>query len=426
MTDFYFCCIIKPMNKKRKNNQRCRVYLDNAATTPVDEAVFEKMKPYFSKQYGNPSSIHSLGEEAKQAVEKARKQMAGFLGSQASEIIFTSGATESNNLIIQGVVKSFKFPARIATRNVAGGQVPSFKIPHIITSSIEHSSVLNVCQALKKEGVAEFTLVSVSKEGLINPSDVRKALKKNTVLVSLIYANNEIGAIQPIKEISQIIKKAKKDAGWPLFHTDAVQAVNYLNCRVNYLGVDSLTFNAHKIYGPKGIGVLYLKQNSPVSLLMYGGDQEFNLRPGTENTAAIVGLAEAIKKIKGQKSKNKNIEKLRDKLIKQVLKNIPESQVNGSLKRRLPNNANFTFKRAEGESIVFSLSEKGIAASTGSACSSQTLKPSQTLTAIGLSPIASHCSVRFSLGKETTNQDINYVIKILPNIIKRLRVISGR
>lgn len=389
------------------------IYLDNAATTPLDGDVFEKIKPYFKQHYGNPSSSHRLGEEAQKAINKAQEQVAKFLGCLAEEIIFTSGATESNNLAIQGLVKNFR------------QQNPGQK-PHIITSLIEHPSVLNTCQALKKDGLAEVTFLKISDKGTVDPKNVKKTIKKNTVLVSVMYANNEIGTIQPLREIGKIVKAAKQPSGYPFFHTDAVQAVNYCDCSVNKLGLDLLTFNAHKIYGPKGIGVLYVRSKTPISRLVYGGGQQSDLRSGTENVAAIVGLAEAVVKLKSQKAKNKQIGKLRDKLVEKVLKNIDDTKLNGSLKNRLVNNANISFRRAEGESIVFSLAEKGIFVSTGSACASKSLKPSHVLTALGLTPIASHSSVRFSLGRYTSKKDIDYVLRVLPAIIKRLREISGQ
>ena len=388
------------------------VYLDNASTTPVDSGVFEQMKPYFIKQYGNPSGIHLVAEDASKAINKARKQVAQFLACLEEEVYFTSGATESNNLAIQGVVKKFK------------QDNPQTK-PHLILSAIEHPSVLNTCLALKKEGLAEITLLKVSEEGIVEAKDVKKFMRPNTVLVSIMYANNEIGSLQPLKEIAKIISNNKKETGYPIFHSDAVQAANYLDCSVKKLGVDLLTINGHKIYGPKGTGVLYVKQGTPISRLAYGGGQEQNLRSGTENVAAIVGLGEAVVKLKSASNKAKQIAKLRDRLIEKIQKNIEDVKVNGQPKKSLPNIANLSFKRAEGESIVFELSEKGIAASTGSSCGSKSLKPSHVLTAIGLTPIGAHSSVRFSLGRQTKKADIDYLAKVLPSIIKRLRAISG-
>ena len=389
------------------------IYLDNASTTALDSAVFGAIKPYFTDKYGNPSNIYNLGQEAKKAVEKARKQTADFLNCRPEEIFFTSGATESNNLAIQGIVKKFK------------EQNPGQK-PHIIASAIEHPSVLNICSALKRDGLAEVTFLKVNQQGFVDSKDVNKYLRPSTILVSVIYANNEIGSIQPLKEISKIVSNNKKETGYPLFHTDAVQAINYLDCSVRHLGVDLLTFNAHKIYGPKGIGVLYIKQGTAIAPLVYGGGQEKDLRSGTENVAGIVGIGQAVAMIKNPSSCALKAEKLKNRLINKILKNIEEAKINSPQKNCLPNIVSISFKRAEGESVVYALSEKGICVSTGSACASKTLKPSYVLTAIGLSPIAAHCSVRFSLGKYTSIKDIDYTVKVLAKEIKRLRSIAGK
>jgi len=388
------------------------IYLDHAATTPVDEVVFQKMKPFFSRQYGNPSGLYALASEAEKALSKARQHVAQFLGCQPAEIYFTSGATESNNLAILGLVKRFR------------QENPQTK-PHLITTSIEHPSVLKVMSALKKEGLAEVTFLKVSEEGIIDAKDVKKYLRPNTILVSVMYANNEIGSIQPVKEIGKIISSNKKESGYPFFHIDAAQAANYLDCSVKKLNCDLLTLSGHKIYGPKGIGALYLKEGTALSPLVYGGGQEQNIRPGTENLAAIVGLAAAVVKLKSPKAKNKQIAKLRDRLIDKTLKLIDEVKVNGNPQKSLPHIANLSFRRVEGESLVFELSDKGIAVSTGSACASKSLKPSPVLTAIGLSPIAAHSSVRFSLGRTTSKAEIDYLLKVLPKVVQRLRTIAG-
>ncbi len=380
------------MNRKRE------IYLDNAATTPVDPVVFAKMKPYFWLKYGNASSVHQKGEEARQAVEKARQQVADFLGCLPDEIYFTSGATESDNWVIRGVVK---------------------KGAHIITSAIEHKAILAPCQDLAEKGLIDLTVLGVNQDGLVDPEELKKSIKKNTQLVSIMYANSEIGAIQPIREISQMIKPPI------IFHTDAVQAINYLDCRVDALGVDCLSLSGHKIYGPKGVGVLYVRRGTLINPLLIGGGHERGMRSGTENVAGIVGLGEAIKKIQDARKKIQIIKKLRNKLITGVLKEIPDSQLNGSLKERLPNNVHFSFKGAEGEGIVFELSQKGIFTSTGSACASHSLKPSGVLTALGLPDELSHSSVRFTLGKYTTSRDIDDVLKVLPKIVARLRKIAG-
>ncbi len=386
------------------------IYLDNAATTPVDPAVFAKIKPYFMEKYGNASSIHQMGQEARQAVENARQQVANFFNCSPDEIFFTSGATENDNWAIKGVVEKAVFLGN--------------KKPHLITSAIEHKAVLELCQVLEKKGLIKLSVLSVNKEGLIEIKDVEKAVKKKTALISIMSANSEIGTIQPIREIGLLIKKLNsKRKNKIYFHTDAVQAINYLNSKVDYLGVDLLAMSSHKIYGPKGIGLLYIKKGTPISPLIRGGGHEKGMRSGTENIPGIVGLGEAIKRI--NYSENEKIKKLRNKLITGISKDIPDVSLNGSVKERLPNNAHFSFNGIEGEGIVFDLSSKGVYASTSSACASHSLKPSHVLLAIGLKPEDAHSSVRFTLGKQTTDSDINYVLKILPSIVSRLRKIAG-
>jgi len=388
------------------------IYLDHAATTPVDPTVFKKMEPYFSQKYGNPSSAHQKGDEARQAVEKARQEIAEFLDCSPEEIFFTGSATESDNWIIRGVVEKFR-------REHSGK-------PHLIVSAIEHKAVLNPVQFLLKEGLSEVTFLPINKEGLVEIEDVEKSIKKNTLLVSVMYANSEIGTIQPIREIGQLLRKVNQKRRQPIiFHTDAVQAVNYLNCRVSYLGVDALSLSGHKIYGPKGIGALYLKKSLPIAPFLLGGGQERGMRSSTENVAGIVGLGAAVKEIKKQTIKNKKIALLRNKLITGVLREIPDVQLNGSLKHRLPNNAHFSFSGVEGESIVMALSQAGICASSGSACASHSLQISHVLAALGVPPEKANGSVRFTLGRQTTAAEIDYTLKVLPGIIFRLRKISG-
>ena len=389
-----------------------KVYLDYAATTPVDPKVLKAMQPYFKKDFGNPSSIHSYGQKALEAVDEAREQVANFLGCSSQEIIFTGSATEANNLAIQGSLRW------------------NVKDSHIITSKIEHHAVFESCDVLKKQG-AEVTYLPVDKQGLIKVSDVENAIRNNTVLISIMYANNETGTIQPIAEISQLVRRVmsgrRRASDRIYFHTDAVQAVNYLNCNVKKLGVDLLTLSGHKIYGPKGIGALYIKNGTFVNPLIYGGGQEHGLRSGTENVAGIVGLAAAIEQVQDPKIKIQSIRtrQLRDKLVKAILKLIPDSRLNGSEISRLPNNVNFSFAGAEGEAIVIALDQKGIAVSTGSACSSKTLEPSHVLLALGLSEEEAHCSLRVTLGRDTTEKEIVKFLKVLPPIIKKLRKISG-
>ena len=409
-------------SKKRK-----KIYLDYAATTPVDMGVFDVMKPYFCDEFGNASSAHGFGQVARAGVEKARSQVAEFLGCDPKEIIFTSCATESNNLALKGLIKALR---------QAQDKEQNQKKPHIITSAIEHHCVLHSCEALEKDGLAEVTYLPVNKEGLVEVGDVEKAIRENTVLVSIMYANNEIGTVQPIREIAQVIRKAREEKivklpitnyKLPIFHTDAVQAINYLDCKVDNLGVDLLSLSGHKFYGPKGVGALYIRKRTPVKRIQDGGEQEFRLRAGTHNTPGIVGLGEAIKEISNSQLLISNeIQRLRNKLIEGILKAVPDSKLNGSREKRLPNNVNFSFPGAEGEAILLTLDLEGIAVSTGSACASENLNPSHVLVALGLGPEDTHSSIRLTLGKHTAEEEIDRVLEVLPKAIERLRSISGK
>ncbi len=385
-----------------------QIYLDYAATTPESPEVMRAMRPYFEKHYGNASSLHQFGQQAREAVEIARQNIAKFLNCSTAEVFFTGSATEADNLAILGVARSSKL------------KVQSAKL-HVITTQIEHPAVLEPIKYLEKLGEVEATYLPVSREGLVKVEDVAKAIKPNTILVSIMYANNEIGAIQPIAEIGKAIKAVNQKI---IFHTDAVQAVNYLDCDTQKLAVDLLTLSGHKVYGPKGVGILYVKKGVALEPMMFGGHQEQGLRPGTENVAAIVGLGEAIQQVQSSKFKVKSLEKLRDKLLDGILKTVPKTSLNGSRNDRLPNNANISFAGVEGESILMALDQKGIAVSTGSACASGSLEPSHVLMALGLSHQGAHGSIRFTLGKYTTEYEIDYVLKILPEVIKRLRAIS--
>ncbi len=391
-----------------------RIYLDNSATTKIDKKVFEAMLPYLKEDFGNASSLHWFGEKSYEIINKARGQVADFLGCNILEIYFTGSATVSDNLAILGVVKA--------------SQKKGITKPHIITSAIEHPAVLETIKHLEKIGEVEATYLSVGKGGVVKTEDVENNLKENTVLVSIMYANNEIGAIQPIAEIGSLLKtKNYKLKTKVLFHTDAVQAANYLDCNVEKLGVDLLTLSGHKIYGPKGIGVLYKRKIVSIEPIIFGGHQERRIWPGTENVATIAGMGEAIEGIKNQELRIKNsekIEKLRDRLIDGILKNISGTDLNGSRENRLPNNVNISFSGVEGESILMALNEKGVAVSTGSACASGNLDPSHVLMALGVGIERAHSSIRFSLGKYNTESEINYMLKVLPEIIKRLREIS--
>ena len=393
-------------------SQNKRIYLDYAATTPVDPEVFEAMRPYFAEKLGNASSIHQFGVEAQEGIVLARRQVADFLGCDSKEIIFTSGATEGNNTIIKGIGSN---------KNLTGG-----KKPHIIVSSIEHDCVLGSAEYLKENDLAEITFLPVNKEGLAEIGELEKSIKDNTVLVSVMYANNEIGAIQPAREIGALIKKLNENRSQKIyFHTDAAQAVNYLDCDVKRIGADFMTISAHKIYGPKGVGALFVRQGSPFSRLMNGGEQEFKMRAGTHNTPGIVGLGAAIEKVKKQGSQIEKTKNQRDRLISGIFDKISGSALNGSRDNRLPNNANFRFEGVEGESLLVSLDMEGIAVSTGSACAAKSLSPSHVLLAIGLNHLQSHSSIRFSLGRLTEDSDIDRVVSLMPKIIERLRSISG-
>lgn len=392
-----------------------KIYLDYAATTPLDGAVLTKMLPYLKDKYGNPSSVHRFGQEAQTAIENARDQVAKFLNCKPSEIVFTGSASESDNLAIRGLIPSS-----------ASGQV------HIITTKIEHKAVLETCKDLETEKVKAIYL-PVGLDGIINLNDLEAKITPETDLISIMYVNNEMGAIQPIEEIGKLIAKINKNKEHKIyFHTDAAQAINWLSCDVQKLGVDLLTLSGHKIYGPKGVGVLYIREGTPIKPIITGGSHEWGLRAGTENVAGIVGLGQAIENIKTFQASNiKHLKHLRSKLIKGVLK-ISGSKLNGpasakaSAGESAPHIANFSFLGVEGESLVISLNEEGIAVSTGSACTSTALMPSHVLMAMGLSELESHSSLRVGLGKQTTEQEINYFLKVLPNVINRLRKISGR
>jgi len=394
-----------------------KIYLDYASTTPVDPRVTAAMKPFFSQKFGNPSSLHSFGREASEAVEYARAQAADFFGCEQGEIVFTSGATESNNFALKG--------AMIALISHFSGRKTK---PHIVTTAFEHSCVLASCKKLEEQGMAEVTYLPVGKDGVISVSDVKKNIKPNTALVSIMYANNEIGTIQPVKEIGKLIAKENTVRETKiLFHTDAVQAMNYLDCKVDSLGVDLLTASAHKIYGPKGVGLLYIRKNTPLKRIQDGGGHEMGFRSGTLNTAGIVGFGAALKITQQERARNcKIVEKLQSHVITNVLKDIRGARLNGSRIKRIPNNANFILKDVEGEGILLGLDMEGIAVSTGSACSSGDLRPSHVLLAIGLGEEESHGSLRVTLGKYTTKQEVDYFISTLKDVVARLRKIAGK
>jgi len=379
-----------------------RVYLDYAATTPVDPEVVKAMEPYFLKIFGNASSIHTFGQEAKKGLEDAREITAKFIGAKPEEIIFTSGGTESDNLAIEGVAYALES-----------------KGDHIITSSIEHHAVSEPAKFLEKRGF-KVTFVGADKQGLVSPEDIKKAITDKTILVSVMHANNEIGTIQPIAEIGQIAR-----AKGVYFHTDAVQSVGHIPVNVDELNVDLLSLAAHKFYGPKGVGALYVRKGTRIEGILLGGDQEKNRRASTHNTSGIVGLGKAIELCaKNMDKEAKDQIVLRDRLIKEISREIPEVYLNGHPIRRLPNNVNFSIKYIEGESILLNLDMLGIAASTGSACTSTSLEPSHVLLAIGLPHEIAHGSLRLTLGRWSKKEDVDYLLEHLPKIVKNLRSMS--
>ena len=390
-----------------------KIYLDYAATTPVDARVKKAMLPYLDKIYGNASALHEEGRKAKSAIVKTRKKIAEILNCKPEEVFFTGSGTESDNMAVLGTARANKEFGR-----------------HIIASNIEHPAVLESYKQLGKEGF-RTSFLRVGQEGILSLAALKKAITKDTVLVSVMYANNEIGVLQPIKEIGKIIKETKekrKKQGnkTPIyFHTDACQAASYFDLDVQKLGVDLLTLNGSKIYGPKGVGALYVRTGVKIEPVIFGGGQEKGLRSGTENTAGIMGLAKAL--AIAQKEREKTFQRetrLRDRLIGGIVKIIPRVVLNGHPKKRLPNNVNVSVLGVEGEAMLLLLDRCGICVSTGSACHSESLEPSHVLLALGRPYEFAHGSLRFSLGRKTTTKDIDYVLRILPKIVKKLRKIS--
>ena len=379
--------------------------MDYAATTPVDKEVIDEMIPYFNEIYGNASSIHSFGRDAFDAIEHAREQVANIINAGSDEVIFTSGGTESDNLAIKGVAYLNK-----KKRNTNGN--------HIITSAIEHPAVLETCKYLEKQGF-NVVYLPVDEYGLINPDDLIEAISKDTFLITIMFANNEIGTIEPIEEIGNIAREHDV-----LFHTDAVQAVGKVPIDVNKFNIDLLSISSHKIYGPKGVGALYIREDVKLQPIVHGGGHEKGLRSSTYNTPGIVGLGKACELGKKRMKKDViHLKNLRDTLIKNVLE-IEESYLNGHPEKRLVNNAHFRFTAIEGESLNLMLDDKGIAASTGSACSSKKLQASHVLLAIGLDPVEAHGSLRLTLGRWNTSEDVSYVADVLPEIVENLRKMS--
>jgi cysteine desulfurase len=378
------------------------VYLDYNATTPVDPAVLDAMLPYFAEKFGNAGSVHSAGQRGRGAVDAARESVAALLGAKPAEIVFTSGGTESDNLALCGAV-------------AASGKTRK----HIITTTIEHHAVLNVCRELERQGV-EVTFVPVGGQGIVAPDDIRGALRPETILISVMHANNETGAIQPVEEIGRIAAEAGV-----LFHCDAVQSAGKLPLDVNRLGVSLLSISAHKMYGPKGVGALYVRSGVPIEPLLHGGRQERDRRPGTENVPGIVGLGKGAELARRSLADDApRIRALRDRLEESLLEKIPGARVNGDTSRRVPNTSNLLFPGTAGEALVIALDLEGIACSTGAACSSGSIEPSHVLLMAGLSDEDARSSLRFSLGRPTSAEEIDRAISAIPTAVKRLRALS--
>ena len=376
------------------------IYLDNAASTVIHNEVFQEMIPFLKEQYGNPSSIHHSGRMASRAIQKARKQIANLISANPEEILFTSGGTESNNIALFGITHTNK------------GK-------HIITSSIEHDAVLEPCKKLEKEGF-DVTYLPVSGDGLINPEDVKKSITKNTCLVSIMFANNEVGTVQPIGEIAKLCSEKRI-----FFHTDAIQAIGKLEINVKELRLDMLSISSHKINGPKGVGALYIKSGTKIEPYIFGGGQENGLRSGTENVASVVGFGKACELAKENLGKNiLHFKNLRDVLVSKVMKEIPYVSINGHPEKRIPNNAHFTFLGVNGEDLIIKLDEEGIAASTGSACSVRTQKESHVLRAMGFLHEQIAGSLRLTVGSMNTISEIESTITVLKRVVKELRSVS--
>jgi cysteine desulfurase len=379
-----------------------RVYLDNNATTPLAPEVFEAMKAYLLEDYGNASSIHWYGQRAKAGLEKAREQVARLLNARASEIVFTSGGTESDNAAIFGVVEASRKESK-----------------HVITTAIEHHAVLNTCQALEKRGV-RVTYLRAGSDGVVDPADLERAIRPETVLITVMHANNELGTLQPLEEIGRIARQHDL-----YFHTDAVQSVGKIPVDVEKLGVDLLSLSAHKLYGPKGVGALYVRKGTILKPLLHGGHHERDRRPGTENTAGIVGLGKAAESALAHlEEEAQRVAALRDRLEQGILQRVPLVSVNGDPARRLPTTTNLSFDYIEGEGFVIAMDLRGIACSTGAACSSGSLEPSHVLSAIGMSHEQARASIRFSLGRFNTSEDVETTLGVLPAVVEQLRSVS--
>jgi len=388
-----------------------KLYFDHNATTPVAPEVLEAMLPFLREEYGNASSIHRFGQRARAAVERARAQVAALIDCEPAEVVFTSGGTESDNLAVQGAVRASTLPSK-----------------HVITSAIEHPAVLNTCHALERDGVA-VTYLPVDSQGRVDPEQVRRALRPETVLITIMHANNEIGAVEPLAEFAAIARQAGV-----LLHTDAVQSTGKIPVSVKRLGADLLSLSAHKFYGPKGIGALFIRKGLTLGPLFFGGHRDGEPRPGTENVASIVGLGAAAQLAgDGLETESRRLSALRDLLEQGILERVPEAGVNGPERGmqggeflRVPNTTNLYFEYIEGESLVIALDLQGVACSTGAACSSGAIEPSHVLTAIGVPAVLARGSLRLSLGRQNTAEDVDHLLETIPAVVKRLRALSPR
>ncbi len=384
-----------------------RIYLDNSASTPVEREVFFAMRPYFLKKYGNASSVHSFGREVQDAIDNARLEVAKFLNASLEEILFTSSATEASNMALVGTIRKF---------------IKNGKKPHIIVSAIEHESILETASYFHKIGQIELSYAPVNKDGILILDEFKRLLRKDTALVSVMHANNEVGTIQPIDEVSKIIKSFNQENKTDvLFHTDSAQSANFLDCNVKRLGVDMMTLSGHKIYGPKGVGVLFLKEGVKIEPFLLGSKQEKGLRSGTENAPAIVGMGKAVSLVKQKLPLNKKIKELRDFLLESLLNSIDNAYVNGSLKRRVEHNLNISFLGVKNSDLIKLLDLNGVAVSAGAACYSKSLKQSHVLRAMGLSEDRIDSAIRISLGRTTTKSDIKRAVKIIKESVTKLR-----
>ena len=400
--------MLKSVKLDKKNKKMRRIYLDYASTTPINPMILKSMLPYFDMKYSNPSSMYESGRMAKGIIEESRKKIAKCINSKSDEIIFTGSGTEADNLAILGIAKAYRDRGN-----------------HIIISSIEHKAILEPAKQLEKEGF-EITVIPVDKKGTIDIKQIIASIKKETILISIMYANNEIGTIEPIKDLALALKGYRGVNTLPLLHTDACQAAGYLSIDTDRLGIDLMTLNSSKIYGPKGIGMLYKRSEIKINPIISGGEQERNQRAGTENIALIHGFAEALVKACDNKEKEvKRLSELQKYFIEELQKKIPDIKINGHIKNRLPNNIHISIPSVEGESMLLMLDSIGVEVSTGSACSTFDLKPSHVLLAIHQDEEIIHGSIRFTMGKYTDKKDLDYVLKVFPPIVERLKSLSA-